>query len=281
MKLNPFSKKSGYHARIKAEHAEEQRKLEALQAEVAEAQADFEAKQKASADLESRNRSRNWTDAEVRLSRARDEAQHRVNDLQRQIGEQERKVCNLRAIVDAPDKLEQSRAVIIDLRHRRGILQCEREQQVKLIAKLEKRIAELEQRITAETQSASEAIAATDGDFVLPETLTRFDAELRVARSTLENVNGKVRTFDADIAAIPGQLLEAESARKHYRAKVEEIELFEQLPWDALARAAVSTCTVSGYGRREDEYTITIPLDYVEAARAKLAAEMPAYTGEA
>ena len=47
MKLNPFSKKSGYHARIKAEHAEEQRKLEALQAEVAEAQADFEAKQKA------------------------------------------------------------------------------------------------------------------------------------------------------------------------------------------------------------------------------------------
>ena len=33
-------------------------------------------------------------------------------------------------------------------------------------------------------------------------------------------------------------------------------------------------CTVNGYMRREDEYTISIPAEYVEAARAKLAAEV-------
>lgn len=35
MKLNPFSKKSGYLARIKAEHAEAQQKLDALKAHAA------------------------------------------------------------------------------------------------------------------------------------------------------------------------------------------------------------------------------------------------------
>lgn len=280
MKLNPFSKKSGHYTRIKAEHAEEQRKLEAVQAEVADAQADYEAKRKASADLESRNHSRNWTDAEVRLSRTRDAAHQHVEELRRKLDEQERKVRDLRAIVDAPDNLEQSRTAIIDLRRRRSVLQSERERQVKLIAKLQKHIDELEQRIAAETQSVSEAMAAADGDFVLPEILTRLDAELRVARSTLASVASKTQTLDAEIAAIPNQLGEAQRSFKHCQAKVEEIELHELLPWDAFARAAVSACTVNGYGHREDEYTISIPLEYVEAARAKLAAEMPGYTGE-
>jgi chromosome segregation ATPase len=280
MKLNPFSKKSGYYARIKAEHAEEQRKLEALQAEVVAAQADYEAKAQANADLERRNRSHNWTDAEVRLSRARDAAYHHVEELRRKVGEQERKVRDLRAIVDAPDKLEQSRAAIIDLRHRRSVLQAEREQQAKLISKLQRRIGDLEQRIAAETQSASEAMAAAEGDFALPESLTRLDAELRVARSTLATVTAKVQTLDIEIAAIPNQLREAQRSFKHFQADVEDIELKEQLPWEVLARAAASAYAVDSQFRQEDEFTITIPNSYIEAARAKLTAEMPGYTGE-
>jgi len=148
---------------------------------------------------------------------------------------------------------------------------------VKAVAKLERRIGELEQRIAAETQAAGEAMAADDGDFTMSETLAKVDTELRIARTTLKNVTGKVQALDADIAAIPNQLWEAERAFKFHQSEVAEIELNEQLPnvLDTFARAAVSICTVNGYGRREDEYTISIPLDYVEAARAKLAAEMP------
>lgn len=158
------------------------------------------------------------------------------------------------------------------------MLQSERAQSVKAIAKLEKRIGELEQRIAAETQSASESMAAAEDEFALPETLAKLDIELRVARTTRENIIRKVQALDADIAAIPNHLSEAERAFKFHQSEVAEIELNEQLPnvLDAFARAAVSICTVNGYGRREDEYTLSIPLDYVEAARTKLAAEMPA-----
>ncbi|MBX3692675.1 hypothetical protein [Dokdonella sp.] len=277
MKLNPFSKKSGYLARIKAEYAEAQHKLDALKAQATEAQAEYEAKRKASREMEARGNHHLWTDGEVRLSRQADAAWQRVNELQREATELERECNRLHAIVAAPGKLEQARAAIIDLRHRRGVLQSERAQSVKAVAKLERRIGELEQRIAAETQAAGEAMAADDGDFTMSETLAKVDTELRIARTTLKNVTGKVQALDADIAAIPNQLWEAERAFKFHQSEVAEIELNEQLPnvLDTFARAAVSICTVNGYGRREDEYTISIPLDYVEAARAKLAAEMP------
>ena len=92
-----------------------------------------------------------------------------------------------RAFAEGPGKLESARTTIIELRRRRNALQAEHEQNRKLIAKLEKRIGELEQRIAAETHSASEMMAAAEGEFVLPEALTKLDVELRVARATLEN----------------------------------------------------------------------------------------------
>lgn len=277
MKLNPFSKKSGYLARIKTEHAEAQQKLDALKSQAAEAQAEYEAKHKASREMEARGNQHLWTEAEVRLSRAADAARQRANELQREVTELERECNRLRAIAEAPVNLEQTRAAIIDLRHRRGVLQAEREQNAKLAAKLQSRIDDLERRIAVETQSASEAMAVAEGEFTMPESLTKLDTELRVTRATLHNVNDRMHALDEDIAALPKQINEAERLFKHYQSSVADIVLHEQLPncLDVLARASVAAYNVDSYYRREDEYTITIPLEYIEAARAKLAADRP------
>lgn len=286
MKLNPFSKKptTGYYTRLKTEHAEAQRVLDALQAEAAAAQADYEAKDQACVDLARRNADRRYlTDTEVAMHRVRDDAHWIAKDLRRKADEQAVKVRDLRVIIDAPGKLEQMRTMIIDLGKRRLLLQTERAQAVKAIAKFEKRVGELEQRIAAETQSASHAMGAEDDEFTMPDTLMKLDGELRVVRSTLDNFAATVRTVDAELEALPPQLSQAERAFRCHQAEVAEIELNEQLAgvFDALARASVAICTVNGYMRREDEYTISIPSEYVESARAKLAAELPGYAGEA
>ena len=182
-----------------------------------------------------------------------------------------------RAFAEGPGKLESARTTIIELRRRRYALQAEHEQNSKLISKLEKRIGELEQRIIDETQSASETMVAAEGEFVLPEALTKLDVELRVARATLENVTGKMAALDADIATIPNQLRDAERAFEHAQAAVAKIELHERLPhlYDALARASVTDHACGYRSHRESKYEIEIPHEYIEAARAKLASERP------
>lgn len=111
----------------------------------------------------------------------------------------------------------------------------------------------------------------------MPEALTKLDVELRVARATLENVNGKLQTVDAEIAAIPGQINDAERAFKHHQSSVARIELHEQLPqvYDVLARAAVASRIAGFSTHSERKVEIDIPHEYLEAARAKLIAERP------
>ncbi len=279
MKLNPFSKKStsGYYERIKAEFAEVKQQIEEAQAAANEAKADAEAKRQYAFELEQRGNQHSISEQERRARLAASAAQNRAGDLERKLSPLKSKLSDLRHILEGPSKLESARTTIIELRRHRNALQAEREQHSSLIAKLQKRIGELEQRIAAETHSASEMMAAADGEFVLPEALTKLDVELRVARATLENVTGKVAALDADIANIPNQLRDAERSFEHAQATVAKIELHEQLPqiYDALARASVTDHTCGYRSHRESKYEIEIPHEYIEAARAKLASEIP------
>ena len=279
MKLNPFSKKStsGYYERIKAEFSEAKQQFEEAQAAANEAKADAEAKRQYAFELEQRGNQHSVSEQERRAQIAASAAQNRAGDLERKLSPLKTKVSDLRHILEGPSKLESARTTIIELRRHRNALQAEREQHSSLIAKLQKRIGELEQRIAAETHSASEMMAAADGEFVLPEALTKLDIELRVALATLENVTGKVAALDADIANIPNQLRDAERSFEHAQATVAKIELHEQLPqiYDALARASVTDHTCGYRSHRESKYEIEIPHEYIEAARAKLASEIP------
>lgn len=279
MKLNPFSKKTttGYYDRIKVEFAEVKLQLEEAQAAANEAKADAEAKAKHAFELEQRGNQHSISEQERRARLASSAAQNRAGDLERKLSPLKTKLNELRHIVEAPGKLESARTLIIELRRRRNTLQTDRAQHANLIAKLQKRIGELEQRIAAETLSASETMAAAEGEFVLPEALTKLDVELRVARATLGSVTGKVQALDIDIAAIPNQLRDAERSFEHAQATVAKIELHEQLQhlYDVLARASVADHACGYRSHRESKYEIDIPHEYIEAARAKLVSEMP------
>ena len=279
MKLNPFSKKttSGYYERIKAEFAEAKQQFEEAQAAANEAKADAEVKRQYAFELEQRGNQHSISEQERRAQIAASAAQNRAGDLERKLSPLKTKLSDLRHILEGPDKLASARTAILELRRRRNALQADREQHANLIAKLQKRIGELEQRIAAETLSASETMAAAEGEFVLPEALTKLDVELRVARATLENVTGKLQALDIDIAAIPNQLRDAERSFEHAQATVAKIELHEQLQhiYDALARASVADHACGYRSHRESKYEIDIPHEYIEAARAKLASEMP------
>ena len=279
MKLNPFSKKStsGYYERIRVEFSEAKQQFEEAQAAANEAKADAETKRQYAFELEQRGNQHSISEQERRARLAASAAQNRAGDLERKLSPLKSKLSDLRHILEGPSKLESARTTIIELRRHRNALQAEREQHSSLIAKLQKRIGELEQRIAAETHSASEMMAAADGEFVLPEALTKLDIELRVALATLENVTGKVAALDADIANIPNQLRDAERSFEHAQATVAKIELHEQLPeiYDALARASVTDHACGYRSHRESKYEIEIPHEYIEAARAKLASERP------
>lgn len=279
MKLNPFSKKTttGYYERIKAEFAEVKQRLEEAQAAADAAKADAEAKAKHAFELEQRGNQNFVSEPERHARLAASQAAHHADDLKREASALAGKFNDLRSIVEAPGKLEQHRAALVDLRRRRGVLQSEREQQVKLIAKIEARIGELERRIAAETQSASEALTADQGEFVLPEALMKLDVELRVARTTRERLGSAVQALDAEIATIPAQISDADRAFKHRQASVAQIELNEQLPhlYDALARASVAARIAGFRTSGEHRIEIEIPNEYLEAARAKLVAERP------
>ena len=279
MKLNPFSKKTttGYYERIKAEFAEIKQLLEEAQAAADAAKADADTKAKYAFELEQRGNINFLSEPERRARLAASEAKNHADKLESKARTLTGKFNDLRSIVEAPGKLEQHRAALIDLRRRRATLQSEREQQTQLIAKIETRIAELERRIAAETQSASEAMATDQDEFALPEVLMKLDVELRVARATRERLGSTAQALDAEIATIPAQIKDAEYAFKHRQASVAQIELNEQLPhlYDALARASVAARIAGFRTNGEHRIEIEIPNEYLEAARAKLVAERP------
>ncbi len=274
MKLNLFSKKTttGYYERIKAECDDlGQRELEARQA-ADDAKADYEAKARACYELESRSSGPYLGDAESKARRARDEAYNQSETLQRKARDLESRHLSLRSTVQAPARMEEARQTITRLAREREALRTDVSKTEALIGKLQYRIEELQQRIALETESASQAMVAAGGEFVMPEALTRLDVELRVTRATLATRQTKLAELQAALKLIPDQLRDAQRAFSHARATVAEIELQEQLPaWlDVIALAAVAA---SSDARK---YVIEIPREAAEASRAKLAAEMPA-----
>lgn len=279
MKLNPFGKKTttGYYDRIKAECAELAQQVEDTKAAADAAQSRYDATAKASNELERRNADRLYlSDAESRLRGERSEAQSRVDDLRHQLRDLEQKYRSLRAIVEAPADLENARQAILRLGQQEKLLQSELGKYRTLISKLEKRVADLESRIAQETASASQAMVEAEGEFVMPETLTRLDVEVRVARATLADVTRKAEALGVEVDLIPEQKREARRLFVGHQAKVAKIDLNEQLPnWlDVIARAAAAGHE-NIYSTSEREYLIEIPTEYIEAAKAKLAAEMP------
>lgn len=274
MKLNPFAKKTGaYLASIKAEHDDLKTRIEDIEDELIDARADYEA----AADKNTRLResagrlSMNTPPAASAHWPVVTAASQKVQRLESELSDLKSRIPHLRRLLDAPDDHEKAHARLDELNSRQVALTSEMAKADTAVAKLEKRITDVQSRIAAEHQLAAEALIGAEGEFTVPEVLAKLEAELRLAQTALTDLTTKMVAWRQEQDDNRKALREAEHSLAHTRATVIEIELFEKVMplMDLFARAAIAR-KACHWGGNEHKYVIEIPSANLEAARKAL-----------
>lgn len=280
MKLNPFNKKSaGYYDKIKADHEQLSRQLAAVKKELIEAE-EQHARER---DKQTRLRdaggsmSMNVPPAASAHWPVFTAAHQRVDQLKSQVSNLEGQMRPLQRVLNAPEAFANAQKRLAELIAQSKAHTASVETTDAQIAKLNKRIADLEIRISTETKSASQTLIDGDGEFVVPESLTKLEMELRIVRSSLADLQSTRDMASAKLGDLPVAMREAERTFIHCRAVVAEIELYEQLMpvMSAVARASAARRETS-YRHDESRFEIEIPRELVVIAQAALADEVSA-----
>jgi predicted nucleic acid-binding Zn-ribbon protein len=274
MKLNPFAKRTGaYLASIKAEHDDLQRRIEDIEDELVDARADYEAASDKNTRLrESAGRlSMNTPPAASAHWPVVTAASQKVQRLESNLSDLKSRIPPLRRLLDAQEDHEKAQAQLDQLNSRQVTLTSEMAKADIVMAKLEKRIADVQSRIAAENQLAAEALIGAEGEFTVPEVLAKLEAELRLAQTAINDLTAKKAAWRQEQDDNHTALRDAEHSLVHARATVIEIELLEKVfpLMDLFARAAVSR-SARHWGDSEHEYLIKIPSEQVLAARRAL-----------
>jgi len=280
MKLNPFNKKSaGYYDKVKAEHEQLSRQLAAVKKELIEAEEQHAREREKQTRLRDSggSMSMNVPPAASAHWPVFTAAHQRVDQLKSQVTSIEGQMRPLQRVLNAPEAFAQARKTLDELIAQSKASTANVETTDSQIAKLNKRIADLEARIAAETKSASQTLLEGEGEFVVPESLTKLEVEQRIARSSLADLQSRRDTASSKLGDLPAAIREAERIFIHCRADVAEIELYEQLMpvMSAVARASAARRETS-YRHDESRFEIEIPRELVEIAQAALAEEVPA-----
>lgn len=277
MKLNPFSKKSSaYYDKVKTKYDQLDREIAVATNELKEAEADHEKKQHRHNELSRRGSMYSSTNEESQASFAASAASHRVGAIKGEIGQLESRIGPLRRIALAPDRFARAKQAFDDLVAQKLATTGELEKANALIAKVSKRVADADVRIVTETQSATQSMLDADGEFSVPEALTRLEAELRLGKSSLAELEGKRDALLAELRELPTAIREAERVFIGCRADVVEIELYEQLmPAMTLFARASAARRQNDYRHDETRFEIEIPRELIEPAEVALAAELP------
>ncbi len=276
MKLNPFSKKSSaYYDKVKAEYDKLDREMSATKDQLNEAEADFERKRRRQFELDQHGSMYSSTREQSQASFATSEASNRVGHIKGEIGQLESRIGPLRRIALAPDRFARAKQAFDDLVAQKLAMTGELEKANALIAKVSKRVADADARIVTETQSATQTMLDADGEFSVPEALTRLEAELRLGKSSLVELEGKRDVLLAELRELPTAIREAERVFIGCRADVVEIELYEQLmPAMILFARASAARRQNDYRHDETRFEIEIPRELIEPAEVALAAEL-------
>lgn len=278
MKLNPFNKKStAYYDKVRAEYDKLDREMAAAREELQKAEADHERKRRRHYELTQRGSMYSSAPEEAQASIAASAASHRVGDIKGEIGQLESRIRPLRRIALAPEQFAKAKKNLDDLIAEQAAINGELEKVKALIAKVGKRVTDAEARIATETTSARQQMLDADGEFVVPESLTKLEAELRLAKSSMADLEGKRDTLVTKLQEFPDAIHDAERVFIGCRADMAEIELYEQLMpvMNLFARASVARRECD-YHHNEDRFEIEIPRELVEAAQASLSTEMSA-----
>lgn len=274
MKLNPFAKKMGaYLASIKAEHDDLKTRIEDIEDELIDARADYEAASEKNTRLrESAGRlSMNTPPAASAHWPVVAAASQKVQQLESTLSDLKSRIAPLAHLLEGPEEHAKAQTQLQALKNRQAELTSEIAKADTVMAKLEKRITDVQSRIAAESQLAAEALIGAEGEFTVPEVLAKLEAELRLAQTALSDLSAKKAAWRQEQDDNCAALHEAEHSLVHTRATVIEIELFEKVMplMDLFARAAVSR-SARHWGDSEYEYLIKIPSEQVTAARKAL-----------
>ena len=277
MKLNPFNKKStAYYDKVKAEYDQLHAKLMAARKELREAEADCEQKEKRYHELAQRGSSYSTSPEEKKASLAASAARNLVSRIRGNIGQLESRISAPQRIAQAPEQFALATQTLDELLTQKRTATGEIECLDSLIAKVGKRIVAAEARIATETQSATQTMLDAEEEFTVPEALAKAEAELRLGKTTLADLQAKRNGLTAQLADLPKAICEAEQRFINHRAVIAEIELYEQLMpvMRAVARASAARRETS-YRHDESRFEIEIPRELVEVAQAALASEVP------
>jgi chromosome segregation ATPase len=278
MKLNPFNKKStAYYDKVKSEYDKLDRELSALRAKRQEAEADAEQKQHRYQELTQHGSMFSSVADERRASLAASEAGNRVSTIKGDIGQLLSRITPLMRIALAPEQVAQAKQTLDNLRKQDRELTADLAKTDSQIAKLNKRVADVEARIAAEIKSASSTLLDAEAEFVVPEALAKLEAEQRIATTSLAGLNARREEILASLAGLPQALREAERIFVACRAVMAEVDLYEQLMplMGALARASVSRHQDT-YSHEPGRFEVEIPADLLASAEADLSAELAA-----
>ncbi len=278
MKLNPFNKKSaGYYDKVKADHDQLSRQLAAVKKDLVEAEAQYARESEKQTRLRDAggSMSMNVPPAASAHWPVFTAAHQRMDHLKSQVSNLEGQMRPLQHVLNAPEAFAQARKTLDELIAQGKASTAHVDSTDSQIAKLNKQITDLDIRIAAETNSASQTLMEGDGEFVVPESLTKLEVELRIVRSSLADLQSKRDMASAKMGDLPAAIRDAERTFIHCRADVAEIELYEQLMpvMSAVARASAARRETS-YHHDESRFEIEIPRDLVKAAHATLATEM-------
>lgn len=277
MKLNPFSKKSSaYYDKGKAEYDKLNDELARLKKQLESAKVNENREQSILNKLRDSTHSSNTTEQEKCQHQVLSEAHNRVELIESQISQIEPRISPLRRLVEAPEQYTVAKKTLEDLLARQASLNGDLEKTDVLLDKVGQRIAELETRNATETKAAAQSLIANEGEFAMPESLTKLDAELRISKVSRDELQLKREALVASRNELTNSLTEARRIYIFYRAVIIETDLLDQLMpiMDLFARALVARRHDSN-GNDESRYAIEVPAEFIESADAALAAEMP------
>lgn len=183
----------------------------------------------------------------------------------------------MKRLLEAPEAFAQARRNLDGLTAQRQALATESQALEQQLSRIAQRASDLEVRVAAETKSAAHALAASQGEFVVPEALTKLEIELRVARASMADLQGRLDGVQAQADEIPAATREARDVFAHCRAVVAEIEVYEHLApvMQALARASAARLAVTPH-HDLSRFEVEIPWDLLADAEASLESEMRA-----
>ena len=274
MKLNPFSKKAnGYLSIIKAQHDQLQQEIEDLEDALVDARADYEAAQEKNKRLREKagSLSMNTPPAAKAHWPVVCETSQKVKHMEFKLNSLQSRIPPLNRLLAAPERHEKAQAHLQELNSRQGQLESDIAKADVSIAKLEKRVTEVQARIATENQIAAKALIGAEGEFTVPEVLAKLEAELRLAQTALNDLSANKAAWLKEKDDVRSALRDAEREIVYSRATIAEIDLFDKVMpiMDLFALATVSRKEASP-STYEYKYEIEIPSEFIRAARKAL-----------